>query len=82
MAFFPVASRLNSEEKQERDFSNWLQEFGNAVQDGVTMMYGACELKRMFREKGHGTSEIGSVYRVRAGAAGKARVFRMPLSPS
>ena len=55
-AFEPAASwphKADSEEKQERDFSNLLQQFGHAVQrqDGIMIKYCECELKRMFREK-------------------------------
>lgn len=55
-AIFPAASgthKLNSEEKQEHEFSNLVQEFAYAVQrqDGMMMKYCACELKRMFRER-------------------------------
>jgi hypothetical protein len=55
-AAFPAASwahKLNSEEKQEHEYSNLLQEFAYAVerQDGMMMKYCASELKRMFRER-------------------------------
>lgn len=55
-ATFPAPSwthRLNSEEKQEHEYSNLLQEFAYAVQrqDGMMMKYCVCELKRMFRER-------------------------------
>jgi hypothetical protein len=55
-AIFPAASwthNLNSEEKLEHEFANLLQEFAYAVQrqDGTTMKYCACELKRVFRER-------------------------------
>jgi len=45
--------KLNSEEKQEHEYSNLLQEFAYAVQrqDGMMMKYCACEWKRMFRER-------------------------------
>jgi len=52
--------RLDSEERQEHEFSNLLQEFLYAVQrqDGMMVEYCARELKRMFRarrprNKGH-----------------------------
>ena len=55
-AIFPAAiwtHKLNSEEKQEHEFSNLLQEFVYAMQrqDGMVMKYCECELKRMFRER-------------------------------
>jgi hypothetical protein len=55
-ATFPAASwthKLNSEEKEEHEYSNLLQEFAYAVQrqDGMMMKYCVCELKRMFRER-------------------------------
>jgi hypothetical protein len=54
--FAPAASwthKLESEQKQEHDFSNVLSEFGYAVlrQDLMMMKFCECELKRMFREK-------------------------------
>jgi hypothetical protein len=50
----PWTHKLNSEEKQAREYSNLLQEFKYAVQrqDEMMMKYCTCELKRMFRDRG------------------------------
>ena len=60
-AFVPAASwthTLDSEQKQEHDFSNMLSELGYAVRRDDKMMLKFCEgeLKRMFRERKPSTS--------------------------
>jgi hypothetical protein len=54
--FSPASSwtcKPDSEQAQERDFSNLLEEFGYAIQrqDQAIMEYCESELKRMFRER-------------------------------
>ena len=56
MSFVPAVSwthRLDSEAKEEHDFSNLILEFGYAVQrqDQTMMRYCECELERMFHER-------------------------------